>query len=103
MSASASFSLSPDPSLVSERLNRKCFCITLAEAALCEARILRSAYVAQDFAAPGERAINLDGMAESRKSDCQFYVYVDEFCSRQPAFIRTKPRTSVCRLEDLRR
>lgn len=39
------------------------------------AEILRGGYVAQDFAAPSERVIELDGSLESRKTDFRLYVY----------------------------
>lgn len=37
--------------------------------------IVRGGYVAQDFAAPGERMIKLDGTAERRKTDVRLYTY----------------------------
>ena len=39
------------------------------------AEIVRGGYVAQDFAAPGERMIKLDGTAERRKTDVRLYTY----------------------------
>jgi len=39
------------------------------------AEIVRGGYVAQDFAAPSERMIKLDGMPERRKTDVRFYTY----------------------------
>ncbi len=39
------------------------------------AEILRGGYVAQDFAAPSERVVELDGSRESRKADFRLYVY----------------------------
>jgi hypothetical protein len=40
------------------------------------AEIVRGGYVAQDFAAPGERLIKLDGTAaERRKTDVRLYTY----------------------------
>ena len=39
------------------------------------AEIARGGYVAQDFAAPGERIVKLDGSAETRKTDVRLYVY----------------------------
>jgi len=36
---------------------------------------VRGGYVAQDFAAPGERMIKLDGNAERRKMDVRLYTY----------------------------
>ena len=39
------------------------------------AEIVRGGYVAQDFAAPGERMIKLDGNAERRKMDVRLYTY----------------------------
>lgn len=39
------------------------------------AEIVRGGYVAQDFAAPGERMVRLDGAPESRKTDVRLYVY----------------------------
>lgn len=39
------------------------------------AEIIRGGYVAQDFAAPSERIIKLDGMAERRKADVRLYTY----------------------------
>jgi hypothetical protein len=37
--------------------------------------IVRGGYVAQVFAAPGERMIKLDGAAEARKTDVRLYTY----------------------------
>jgi len=37
--------------------------------------IARGGYVAQAFAAPGERMIKLDGEAEPRKTDVRLYTY----------------------------
>ena len=37
--------------------------------------IIRGGYVAQDFAAPSERMIKLDGSPEARKTDVRLYVY----------------------------
>jgi len=37
--------------------------------------ILRGGYVAQDFAAPSERVIEVDGNRESCKTDFRLYVY----------------------------
>ena len=37
--------------------------------------IIRGDYVAQDFAAPSERMIKLDGTAERRKTDVRLYTY----------------------------
>jgi hypothetical protein len=39
------------------------------------AEIIRGGYVAQEFAAPGERMIKLDGTAERRKVDVRLYTY----------------------------
>ncbi|MGH6736226.1 MAG: hypothetical protein ACRECX_09110 [Methyloceanibacter sp.] len=39
------------------------------------AEIMRGGYVAQEFAAPGERMIKLDGTAELRKTDVRLYTY----------------------------
>ncbi|MBZ0229260.1 MAG: hypothetical protein K8F58_12545, partial [Bauldia sp.] len=39
------------------------------------AEIGRGGYVAQAFAAPGERVIELDGAAETRKMDVRLYTY----------------------------
>ncbi len=39
------------------------------------AEIIRGGYVAQNFAAPSERMVQLDGSAESRKTDVRLYVY----------------------------
>ena len=39
------------------------------------AEIIRGGYVAQDFAAPSERMIKLDGRAERRKTDVRLYTY----------------------------
>ncbi len=40
--------------------------------------IVRGFYVAQDFAAPGERSIKLDGKVERRKTDVRLYTYDGE-------------------------
>lgn len=37
--------------------------------------IVRGGYVAQDFAAPGDRMIKLDGTSERRKADVRLYTY----------------------------
>lgn len=42
------------------------------------AEIVRGGYVAQDFAAPGERMIKLDGNAERRKTDVRLYTYAGQ-------------------------
>jgi hypothetical protein len=42
------------------------------------ADIIRGGYVAQDFAAPSERMIRLDGKAERRKTDVRLYTYDGE-------------------------
>ena len=39
------------------------------------AEIIRGGYVAQEFAAPSERMIKLDGSPEPRKTDVRLYVY----------------------------
>lgn len=39
------------------------------------AEIIRGGYVAQDFAAPSERIVRLDGFPEARKTDVRLYVY----------------------------
>jgi hypothetical protein len=39
------------------------------------AEIIRGGYVAQDFAAPSERMVRLDGSSEARKTDVRLYVY----------------------------
>lgn len=39
------------------------------------AEIIRSGYVAQEFAAPSERTIRLDGAEQTRKADVRLYVY----------------------------
>ena len=39
------------------------------------AEITQGGYVAQDFAAPGERMVKLDGSPEARKTDVRLYVY----------------------------
>ncbi len=39
------------------------------------AEIIRGGYVAQDFAAPSERMVRLDGSPEARKTDVRLYVY----------------------------
>lgn len=38
----------------------------------------RSAYIAQDFAAPGERTIEVDGERVQRKVDVRLYTYAGE-------------------------
>jgi hypothetical protein len=42
------------------------------------AEVIKGGYVAQDFAAPGERMVKLDGTPESRKTDVRLYVYDGE-------------------------
>ena len=37
--------------------------------------IARGGYVAQEFAVPGERMIELDGSPQARKTDVRLYVY----------------------------
>jgi hypothetical protein len=37
--------------------------------------VIKGGYVAQDFAAPGERMVKLDGTPEARKTDVRLYVY----------------------------
>ena len=44
------------------------------------AEIVRGGYVAQDFAAPGERVVKLDGTAERRKTDVRLYTYDGRSC-----------------------
>ena len=39
------------------------------------AEIIRGGYVAQEFAAPSERIVKLDGSPEVRKTDVRLYVY----------------------------
>jgi len=39
------------------------------------AEIIRGRYVAQEFAAPSERMIRLDGVQQTRKTDVRLYVY----------------------------
>lgn len=39
------------------------------------AEIIQGGYVAQNFAAPSERMVELDGSPESRKTDVRLYVY----------------------------
>lgn len=39
------------------------------------AEIIRGGYVAQEFAAPSERMVKLDGSPETRKTDVRLYVY----------------------------
>ena len=39
------------------------------------AEIIRGGYVAQEFAAPSERMVKLDGAPEVRKADVRLYVY----------------------------
>ena len=38
-------------------------------------QIIRGGYVAQEFAAPSERMIRLDGALQPRKTDVRLYVY----------------------------
>lgn len=42
------------------------------------AEVIKGGYVAQDFAAPGERMVKLDGVSEPRKTDVRLYVYDGE-------------------------
>jgi hypothetical protein len=42
------------------------------------AEVIKGGYVAQDFAAPGERMVKLDGTPEARKTDVRLYVYDGE-------------------------
>jgi len=42
------------------------------------ADITRGGYVAQEFAAPSKRIIQLDGVQETRKADVRLYVYRDQ-------------------------
>ena len=42
------------------------------------AEVVKGGYVAQDFAAPGERMVKLDGTPEPRKTDVRLYVYDGE-------------------------
>jgi len=42
------------------------------------AEVIKGGYVAQDFAAPSERMVKLDGTSESRKTDVRLYVYDGE-------------------------
>lgn len=42
------------------------------------AEVIKGGYVAQDFAAPGERMVKLDGISEPRKTDVRLYVYDGE-------------------------
>jgi len=42
------------------------------------AEIIRGGYVAQEFAAPSERMIRLDGVQQTRKTDVRLYVYNGE-------------------------
>lgn len=42
------------------------------------AEVVKGGYVAQDFAAPGERMVKLDGTPEARKTDVRLYVYDGE-------------------------
>lgn len=42
------------------------------------AGVIKGGYVAQDFAAPGERMVKLDGVSEPRKTDVRLYVYDGE-------------------------
>jgi hypothetical protein len=39
------------------------------------AEVIKGGYVAQDFAAPGERMVKLDGIPEPRKTDVRLYAY----------------------------
>jgi hypothetical protein len=39
------------------------------------AEIIRGGYVAQEYAAPGERMIKVDGSPQARKTDVRLYVY----------------------------
>jgi hypothetical protein len=39
------------------------------------AEIIRGGYVAQDYAAPSERMVELDGSPQARKTDVRLYVY----------------------------
>ena len=39
------------------------------------AEIIRGGHVAQDFAAPSERIVRIDGPPEARKTDVRLYVY----------------------------
>jgi hypothetical protein len=39
------------------------------------AEIIREGYVAQDYAAPGERMVKVDGAPQRRKTDVRLYVY----------------------------
>lgn len=39
------------------------------------AEIIRGGYVAQEYAAPGQRMVKLDGSPEARKTDVRLYVY----------------------------
>ncbi|MGZ9274992.1 MAG: hypothetical protein ACXW34_09635 [Nitrospira sp.] len=39
------------------------------------AEITQGRYVAQEFAAPGERMVRLDGSVEARKTDVRLYIY----------------------------
>ena len=39
------------------------------------AEIIRGGYVAQEFAAPSERMIKLDGLPQARKTDVRLYTY----------------------------
>ena len=40
--------------------------------------MIKGGYVAQDFAAPGERMVKLDGTPEARKTDVRLYVHDGE-------------------------
>jgi hypothetical protein len=42
------------------------------------AEIIQGGYVAQDYAAPGERMVRLDGSPQARKTDVRLYVYDGE-------------------------
>jgi len=42
------------------------------------AEIIRGGYVAQEFAAPSERMIKLDGALQARKTDVRLYVYAGQ-------------------------
>jgi len=39
------------------------------------AEIIRGGYIAQNFAAPSERMVRLDGSSQPRKTDVRLYVY----------------------------
>ena len=42
------------------------------------AEIVRAGYVAQDYAAPSERIVKVDGASQPRKTDVRLYVYDGE-------------------------